>query len=252
MNSSEVVQARPADGGKSVAIVQSSYVPWKGYFDLINFVDEFVLFDDRQFTRRDWRNRNRIKTPDGVKWLTIPVLIRGRYHQRIDETVVSDRNWGEKHWKTLCHCCGRAPFFRDLRDAFEPLYLSGKTTNLSQINREFIDVTCRILGISTRISRSSDYGAKGTKTERLISLCLATGATIYLSGPSARAYLDEQRFQDEGIELRYMDYDGYPEYPQQHPPFEHHVSILDLLFNVGADARCYMKSFGAALATDGR
>lgn len=242
--------SRPSDG-KSIAIVQSSYLPWKGYFDLVNLVDEFVLFDDRQFTRRDWRNRNRIKTPHGVKWLTIPVLIKGRYNQRIDETVVRDKDWGESHWKTLRHCYGRAPFFTDLRDAFEPLYRDCRTAELSQINRRFIEAICDMLGIATRISWSTDYEAEGTKTERLIALCHAAGATTYLSGPSARSYLDEDRFREEGITLLYMDYDGYPEYPQPHPPFEHHVSILDLLFSVGPNASRYMKSFGATAGTDG-
>ena len=102
-----------SEGGKTVAIVQSCYIPWKGYFDLINLVDEFILYDDRQYTRRDWRNRNRIKTPQGSQWLTIPVEVKGRYDQRIDETRISDPDWAEQHWKTLTHNYASAPHFDD-------------------------------------------------------------------------------------------------------------------------------------------
>src|SRR5215510_8709820 len=101
---------------KKVAIVQSNYIPWKGYFDLINSVDEFILFDDMQYTKRDWRNRNRIKTPDGVAWLTIPVAVKGKYHQRIADTLVSDPSWIASHWKTIRHCYARAPYFAVYRD----------------------------------------------------------------------------------------------------------------------------------------
>jgi len=99
---------------------------------------------------------------------------------------------------------------------------------------------CALLGIDTTISRSRDYEAPGRSTERLVRLCQAAGADEYLSGPTARAYLDERAFESAGIALRWMDYSGYPDYPQLHPPFEHKVSVLDLLFNVGAQASAYM------------
>src|SRR5437773_2072333 len=109
---------------KTVGIVQSCYVPWKGYFDLVNSVDEFILYDDRQFTRRDWRNRNRIKTREGTRWLTIPVQTRGLYEQRIDETLISDPGWAEVHWKTIVHSYAGAPCFSDHRDLLEETYRS--------------------------------------------------------------------------------------------------------------------------------
>lgn len=227
-----------------MAIVQSCYIPWKGHFDLINLADEFVLYDDRQFTRRDWRNRNRVKTRDGVRWLTIPVSVKGRYHQRIDETVISDPRWAEMHWKTLVHNYSAAPCFRAFREPFEALYREPPSTMLSVVNRRFIEAVCEVLGITTRLSQSTDYEVEGTKTERLVALCRAAGATDYLSGPSAREYLDEDLFRRNGIRLHYMDYSGYPEYPQLFPPFRHDVTILDLIFNTGDDARRYMKSFG--------
>jgi WbqC-like protein family len=232
-----------SEGAKVVAIVQSCYIPWKGYFDLINLVDEFVLYDDRQYTRRDWRNRNRIKTPQGSQWLTIPVAVKGRYDQRIDETRISDPDWAELHWKTLTHNYASAPFFDDYRDRLEALYRSADDPMLSTVSRLFLEELCTILGIDTTISWSTDYEAEGAKTERLVSLCRAAGATHYLSGPRAREYIDETLFDEAGIELGYMDYSGYPEYPQLYPPFDHAVTVLDLMLNTGPDAPRYMKSF---------
>lgn len=235
-------------GTKRVAIVQSNYIPWKGYFDLINLVDEFILFDDRQFTRRDWRNRNLIKTPQGLHWLTIPVRVKGRYEQRIDETMISESEWSAKHWKTISHAYASAPFFNQYRDTVAALYTSSGEERLSDVNRRFLGALCSILGIHTRLSWSTDYPTTGDRTARLVNLCRLAGAQEYLSGPAARAYMDEAQFEAAGIRLIYMDYGGYPEYPQLNGAFEHGVSILDLLFNVGADAPRYMKSFGAQVA----
>src|SRR5437660_7098636 len=151
---------------KSVAIVQSCYIPWKGYFDLIASVDEFILYDDRQFTRRDWRNRNRIKTPQGARWLTIPVETKGRYHQRIDETEIGDPHWGEQHWKTIRHNYAAAPYFADYRESFESLYRTTNERRLSPVNRRFIEATDVLLGIRTTLRWSTDYEAEGAKTDR--------------------------------------------------------------------------------------
>lgn len=229
--------------GKTVAIVQSNYIPWKGYFDLIGFADEFILYDDMQFTRRDWRNRNKIKTSQGLQWLTIPVQVKGKYHQRIADTLVSDLDWGQKHWKCLVHNYSRAEHFVAYRENFERLYLSKDERSLSQINYRFIVEICKILGINTRLSWSMDYRLADGKTERLVHLCQQVGASRYLSGPAAQGYIDEDLFQAAGIALQYVHYSGYPEYHQLHPPFEHGVSILDLIFNEGPDAPKYMKGF---------
>jgi len=225
---------------KTIAILQTNYVPWKGYFDLMRLVDEFVLYDDVQYTRRDWRNRNRLKSPNGVRWLTIPVQVKGKYFQRIDETVVSDPDWAARHWSTLLDWYGRAPFFERYRPVLEDLYMGLRERHLSQINRTFLEILRDLLGISTPLRWSSEYGAAGAKTERLLAICHAANADCYVSGPAARAYLDEARFQAEGIEVEWMSYDGYPEYPQLYPPFDHSVSVLDLLFNVGDAAPLYM------------
>jgi hypothetical protein len=227
---------------KRVAIVQTSYIPWKGYFDLIRAVDEFILLDDVQFTRRDWRSRNQIKTRQGLTWLTVPVRSKGLFLQRIQDTCISDHRWAEKHWATLRASYARAPFFRQCADVLEPVYhaLSAEE-RLSAVNHRLILTVCELLRITTPITWSSDYGAPEGKNERLIELCVKAGATDYLSGPSARGYIDEAMFGRNAITVQFADYSGYPEYPQPYPPFEHHVSVLDLLFCTGPDATRYMK-----------
>jgi hypothetical protein len=225
---------------KTVAILQSSYVPWKGYFDLMGSVDEFILYDDVQYTRRDWRNRNRFKSPAGARWLTIPIQVKGRYLQRIDETVVSEHDWAQRHWSTMMTWYGRAPFFERYRSILEDAYLNMGEHRLSLINRHFLELLAGLLGIETPIRWSTEYKGRGNKTERLLSICEQAGATRYLSGPAARDYLEEDRFRASGVELAWMSYDGYREYAQLYPPFDHHVSVLDLLFNVGEEAPTYM------------
>jgi hypothetical protein len=228
---------------KTIAVVQSNYIPWRGYFDLINSVDEFILYDDVQYTIRDWRNRNIIKTQNGPRWLTIPVEVKGKYFQKIKDTVISDTTWGRKHWASIIHNYSRAKYFLIYRELFKDLYLRSEDKLLSQINYRFIIAICQILGIRTTISRSMDYNLVGDKTDRLVHLCKQAGATAYVSGPSAKAYLDEDVFRNEGITVAYIDYSGYPEYRQLYPPFEPSVTIIDLIFNEGPSATGYMKSF---------
>jgi len=228
---------------KTLAVVQSNYIPWKGYFDLINSADEFILYDDVQYTSRDWRNRNTIKSPDGPIWLTIPVQVKGKYFQKIKDTVVADDKWARDHWRSIVHNYSKARYFSEYRELFEQLYSGPEDKFLSQINYRFITAICRTLGITTTISWSMDYHLSGKKTERLVDLCRQTGATHYLSGPAAKAYLDEESFRRKGIAVSYMDYSGYPEYNQLYPPFEPHVSVIDLIFNEGPRATKYMKSF---------
>jgi len=229
---------------KRVAIVQSNYIPWKGYFDLINRVDEFILLDSVQYTPRDWRNRNRIKMSHGLQWLSIPVQRKGRSCQRIDQTKVKDTRWARKHWQTLQHAYGRASYFKEYAPFVERLYVrASEEEYLSRINFTFLCALCDLLGIRTRLTWSTNYRPAGGKTERLVSLCRQAGATEYVSGPSARSYLEPEFFERASIQLSYMDYSGYPEYPQIYPPFEHAVTILDLIFSVGPDAPRYLLGF---------
>lgn len=228
---------------KKIAILQSNYIPWKGYFDMINRVDEFVLYDDMQYTRRDWRNRNKIYTQNGPTWLSIPVDVKGKYFQKINETKVSDLNWPKKHWPTIQQNYSKAKHFKDYNELFEELFLNCTEEYLSQINYRFITAINEILGIKTKISWSSEYDLVEGQTEKLLGICKQAGAASYLSGPAAKGYFDDELAAQEGIAVEWMDYSGYPEYQQLHQPFEHGVTILDLIFNEGPNATKFMKSF---------
>lgn len=223
---------------KTVVILQSCYVPWKGYFDLMSRCDEFVFYDDTQFTKRDWRSRNRIKTAQGVQWLTIPVETKGKFDQLINQTRVSDRGWAERHWDSIRHAYRRAAHFDDQQDWLRRLYeTAGVHELLSDINLSMTSEIAKSLGIKTRLSRSESYPGKGRKSARLIEICRAAGADTYLSGPSAQDYIDLEAFAAAGIAVQYFSYQGYPEYPQLHGPFVHDVSIIDAFFNLGPKAR---------------
>jgi hypothetical protein len=228
---------------KKLLITQSNYIPWKGYFDSINIADEFILFDDVQFTKRDWRNRNQIKTKDGVQWLTIPVEVKGKYFQKINETKISDKDWGENHWTKICHSYSKAKYFNDYKNIFEKLYLNCNEEYLSKINHMFLVAICDILGIKTKMIWSSDFDLLEEKTERLVDICRIRNATDYYSGPAAKAYMNESIFEKENIKVHYFHYSGYPEYNQLYGNFTHAVSIIDLLFNEGPNAKKFMKSF---------
>lgn len=226
---------------KKVAILQSNYIPWKGYFDMIAAVDEFILYDDMQYTRRDWRNRNKIKTPQGLQWLTVPVKVKGRYHQTIRETELDGDDWQAEHWRSMISNYRRATCFDAVAVDLGPFYLERTYTHLSTLNRTLIDWVCSRLGIRTRVSDSADYQLVDGKTERLLDICLQAGADEYISGPAARGYLDESLFAAAGIGVSFFDYEGYPSYPQLWGPFEHGVTILDLLFNCGPEAPNYLR-----------
>lgn len=227
--------------GKKVAVVQSNYIPWKGYFDLIASVDEFILYDDMQYTRRDWRNRNKIVTPQGLLWLTVPVIVKGRYYQKIYDTELDGVQWAQRHWRSLSINYKRAKHYEDIAFWLEPLYQTQNFTHLSELNRKLIEVVCRYLGINTLIKNSSDYELIEGKTARLADLCKQAGAHEYVSGPAAQNYIDEKVFEEYGIALKWFDYSGYPTYPQMAKNFTHGVSIIDLLFNCGVESKKYMK-----------
>jgi WbqC-like protein family len=225
--------------GGRIAIVQSNYIPWKGYFDLIAAVDEFVLYDDVQFTKNDWRNRNRIKTPQGVQWLSVPV--GQRIDRRIRDVLLPDPRWQVQHWKSLESNYRRAPGFADTAGWLAPLYLDRRHETLSALNRCFIEAICTRLGIRTRITDSSSYQLTGDRSERVAGICAQAGANHYVSGPTAKSYLDEEVFAQHGLAVSWFDYSGYPTYPQPWGVFAHDVTVLDLLFSCGSDAARYLK-----------
>lgn len=224
---------------RTVVVLQSNYIPWKGYFDLIHDADVFIFYDDLQFTKNDWRNRNKIKTSIGSKWLSIPV---GTSASRlICEVALDDAGWQRSHWDSLRQQYEKRPYFKLYRSFFESVYLGKQWKNLSELNQFLIQhISREILGIPTQFRDSREFELEGQKLDRLLDLIVKGKATRYVSGPAAKDYIQPERFEALGIDLVWKDYSNYPEYPQAHPPFEHGVTILDLLFNVGPEAPQYI------------
>jgi len=223
-------------------ILQPSYIPWRGYFHQIQKADLFVFYDDVQYDDRGWRNRNRVKTEQGTRWLTIPVFSQGVQVTRTpirDVRISWERPWARKHWETIRHSYSRAPHFA----RYSPLladFFSRRGDNLADFTIELTIALAWELGLTkTRFLRSSSLAVSGEKTDRLLALLAAVGANHYISGPSARGYIEEGKVAAAGVTLEYMSYD-YPEYEQLHPPYDPQVSILDLLFMQGAEAGEYV------------
>ena len=226
---------------KKVAVLQSNYIPWKGYFDIIHDVDEFIFYDEVQFTKSDWRNRNKILTPQGEIWLTIPVGMN-KIHRSIVEVQMKDSSWQKKHFATLKIAYHKAPHWKRYEEFLSFVYLEKSWAYLYKLNRYLIEHISRdFLGITTKFTDSRNYSTHGVKHEKLLSLVKAAQADLYLSGPAAKDYIIAQEYADAGIELVWKDYSGYPEYIQWGGVFiTHYVSILDLLFNVGDEAPYYI------------
>lgn len=224
---------------KRVAVLQSNYIPWKGYFDIIHDVDEFIFYDEVQFTKNDWRNRNQIITPQGKVWLSVPV---GSDEKRVILDVeIKDHTWQKKHYKTLEMAYHKAPFWDVYKNFLQDVYLEKQWNYLYELNRFLtIHIAHDFLHIFTRFSDSRDYTTYGTKHEKLLSLVRAAEADVYVSGPAAKNYIVEEDYKKNGIDLIWKDYTGYPEYSQMSETFTHQVSILDLLFNVGEDTSDYI------------
>jgi WbqC-like protein family len=229
---------------KTIAILQSNYIPWKGYFDIIAAADEFLIFDEAQFTRRDWRNRNKIVIDARPHWLTIPVASKGRFDAPIKDMEVSEAGWAEKHWRSIKHAYGKAPFFSQYAPIIEQAYQHAVTlTRLTEINEMFLAVICNCLSIETAMRHTDEVPrAADNPTARLVEICVARGATTYLSGPAARDYIETAHFEAAGVKLVYADYSGYPLYSQGGTTFEHGVSMIDVLMRCGPSARDHLKS----------
>lgn len=219
---------------KRVAVLQSNYIPWKGYFDIIHDVDEFIFYDDVQYTKNDWRNRNRIKTPSGPQWLTIPV--GPSLSRLVSEVALPDDDWARTHWQQLEAAYAAAPHFETFRPALEEIWLRRTWRKLSDLNQHLIRTIGDLLALTTTFRDSREFALRGRKQDRLLELLRLAGAEVYVSGPAARSYIEPERFAAAGIALQWKDYGGYPEYPQLHPPFVHEVTVLDLLFHTGPDA----------------
>ncbi len=224
-----------------VGIVQSSYIPWRGYFDFIASVDLFILLDDVPFSQRpDWRKRNRVKTRHGLRWLTVPVTAKGPL--LIDQVLISDtgKSWRNTHHAVLSDSFSPCPYRTEALEIWQAGVVDAPRY-LSQLNRRLTEGVCDYLQIKTPLVDSRDLGATGAKTQRLLNLLTKVGATRYLSGPVAKDYLDEQLFREAAIALEYKTYD-YPSYPQPWGSFTSAVTVLDLIANVGPAAMQYLRS----------
>jgi hypothetical protein len=221
------------------AIIQSNYLPWKGYFDIIHDVDIFVFLEDVQYTSRDWRNRNKIKTHDGIKWISVPIL--GGINQKIYEAKIDySQNWIEKHKNMIHHSYARADYYPTYKNEIMEIF-NHKFETISDLNIFAINLIGKVLEIPTKFYNSKDLGMLGNKDDKLIAICKKINADIYLSGPAAKDYIQNEKFEREGINLEYKDYHGYPEYTQLWgEDFTHFVSVIDLLFNCGEKSPFYI------------
>ncbi|QZP17805.1 WbqC family protein [Methylophilales bacterium] len=224
---------------RKVAILQSNYIPWKGYFDIIGHVDAFMFHDDIQYTKQDWRNRNLIKTENGLTWLTAPVSFKS-------DTLICDvslvaSDWQKSHFNQIFASYNRAPYFKYLLPFLELIYLKKKWVNLSELNQFIIKKICKdFLKINTNFLDSRKFVSKEKKMARVLDLLKKAGATHYLSGPAAKDYIEEDVFLKEGIKVQWMVYSYMKKYTQLYNNYEDRVSIIDLLVHTGPNVREYM------------
>ena len=215
-----------------IAVSQSNYIPWKGYFDLIATVDEFILYDDVQYTKNDWRNRNKIRTNEGWTWLTVPVQQKNLYTQLLKDTRIDNStNWSKKHRAAIRFNYSNAPFFENYYPYFDSVYQK-RWEFLLDLCYETTGYLKEVLKITTQTFKSSTISVEGVKADRILNLCQKMGATHYLTGGLAHDYLSGDNFSQNGVELEYQEYD-HPRYSQQYSGFIPNMSLVDLLFNAG-------------------
>jgi len=225
---------------KKIAISQPNYIPWKGVFDLINQVDVFVFLEDVQYTKADWRSRNKIITDNGTKWLSVPVNSKGKYHQMIYEAEICRKtDWQQQHFNLFRRYYRKAKYFYDYEWLLEDFYKAKSWNHISDFNMYSTKTIANLLNIKTEFISSLTLNCSGTKDDKLISICKKAGADYYLSGPAARNYIIPEKFEKENIQLKYMQY-IYPDYEQVFQPFDHYVTVLDLIFNCGENAAYYI------------
>lgn len=220
--------------GGTLVVLQPGYLPWIGFFDQLRQSDTFVLYDDVQYDKHGWRNRNRVKSPGGATWLTVPVRTKGRPHQRLlDVEIDNEQRWAHQHLGTIRHLYARAPYVgRYLPHIVE--VLSRRWGRLVDLNLELLSLLTAWFDLDRTILRSSQMGISGGGTRRLVDIALETGASRYLTGDAAKDYLDVPMFAEHGIEVEWHGY-GHPTYPQQHAGFVPYLSALDLLMNCGGE-----------------
>jgi len=220
-------------------MLQPNYIPWKGVFDLIDRVDAFVFYDDVQYTKRDWRNRNKIKTRGGDIWLTVPVKNEGT-QMICDVSIDTTQKWQENHYQTIKNNYLRAAYFKDYEYLLEEIYLKNQWSKISDLNVFSTKLIAQALGIQTEWVLASELKVSGSKDGgKVIEICKKLGCDYFINGPASKAFMNEELFQANDIRLEYMEY-RYEEYQQLYKPFSHAVSVLDVLFNCGPEAKRYV------------
>lgn len=218
-------------GARVAAIHQPNYLPWIGYFHKIHESDVFVYLDDVEFSTGSWINRNKLKTPDGWTWVTVPVR---QSDVPIDEVEIADHEgWRDEHWKTLTHNYGGAEHFDEWRDLFESTY-DEAWERLYPLNRHLIESIVDRLDVEMEFVEASAHGVDADGSERLAELCDAVDADTYLCGMGADEYMDESVFERRGVSVEYQDFD-HPTYEQRFDGFEPAMSFVDAVLNVGAE-----------------
>jgi len=219
-----------------IGILQPGYLPWLGFFEQMYKSDVFVIYEDVQYDKHGWRNRNRIKTANGVQWLTVPILVKFEEHPLISEVEVDNKqNWRKKHLSAIQQSYSKAPFYKEYADIFEEAY-SRDWEYLIDIDMYFITKLSECLGMgSKKIIRSSTLDATGDRVERLVNICKMFKADTFYEGAAGRNYLDEKHFAGHGIRLEFQDY-KHPIYNQLYGDFVPYLSVIDLLFNHGEES----------------
>ena len=221
-----------------LAVLQSNYIPWKGYFDLMAAADLFIVYDSVQYTKNDWRNRNILVSKSGPVWLTIPINTAGRADQPINAATIGDPRWARKHWQTASQLLARRPSFHLFEHEWATWFTeAAEMTHLHDVNVYLLRKIADQLDISTPITDDSEYElVHDSPTGKLVQLCELVGASRYLTGPAGLNYLELDQFRAKGIGVDVIDYGHYPTYPQLSKEFVHGVSVLDLLANTGTAA----------------
>ena len=220
--------------GRTIAVMQPTYLPWIGYFGMIDMADVFIFYDDVQFVKQSWQQRNRIKTQDGWIWLVVPVF--QNFGQRINKVKINNnQNWSKKHWKSIQYNYSKAPFFNEYGGSFREIY-EKEWEYLVDLNITLIKKISEILGLDTKFMLSSELrGVEGTKTDRLINILKLIGADEYVTGPGTKAYIEPEKFKRNDIMLYWYEF-KHPSYKQLYGDFVPYLSVIDLLYNMGGES----------------
>ena len=226
-----------------IVITQSNYIPWRGWFALVRSAELLVLYDSVQYTKRDWRNRNLIWTPNGEKWLSIPVTTKSRFHQAINETEVNDRSWPKSHFGVISNTArlynSDPSIVADFRHLFSKL---SDFDRLSSINLYSIQWIAERIGIDVRILTDEQFEFNGTPSKRLADIAQAAGASVYITGTAAKNYLDTTEFELRHIDVEWTDYSSLPaDNTLPSSPLE--LSILDTMLRHGYEQSRFLSTF---------